>query len=335
MNAPISDLIKISDIQSAGRGIIATKSIPKDTLVLRSERPTAHVIFHEYRKEVCARCFSYDLGRTLPVRHNDTGKVFCSSDCEQAWLAEEGNLGLAAWKALHAHVQTRRKLTDTDKTMLLEGRPDQQVIQSAWAHTAQLRQRGLSPKAKMNGRVQRTGSVTVDELSYFLSGFLSFHRHPDKWRKDVLDLAMDPTPYTDRLDLQSHCNSFIQLASIVPSELEHCCTVELYQELMSATSHNSFGIRAGSDDGEEYMGYALYPDASYFNHSCNPNVVKKRVGAIWEFRASRDIESGEQCCITYLGGDEGDLSATARRARLKAHWGFECMCERCTNDNKK
>lgn len=335
MTVPDSDLIKVSNIQNAGRGVIASKSISKDTIILQSERPVAHVIFSEYRKEVCAQCFFYDLGRKLPVRNNDTGKFFCSADCERQWLDWEGELGSAAWTALHTHVQSKRKASDSDKVMLLEGKPDPQAIQDAWTHTEFVRQRGSFPKGNMNAHVPRTGSVNVNEMSYFLSATLCFYRHPDKWRKDVLNLAMDPTPYADRLDLQTHCNSFIQLASIIPSQLKSCCTVELYQELMSATSHNSFGIRAGSDDGEEYMGYALYPDASYFNHSCSPNVAKKRVGATWEFRAFKDIVGGEECCITYLGGDEDDLTVTARRARLKMHWGFECMCERCVGERQE
>jgi len=77
------------------------------------------------------------------------------------------------------------------------------------------------------------------------------------------------------------------------------------------------------------MGYSLYPEASYFNHSCSPNITKHRNGNCWEFLAAEDIRLGEQCCITYLGGDEKDLKVEERRARLREIWNFECMCSRC------
>ena len=77
------------------------------------------------------------------------------------------------------------------------------------------------------------------------------------------------------------------------------------------------------------MGYALYPSASYFNHSCKPNVAKVRVGNTWRFWVPKDVARGEQLCISYLGGDEKDLTTAERRVRLKDVWSFVCECEGC------
>lgn len=329
-----SELIRISAILGAGRGVVTSRSISKDTIVLRSERPAAHVIFREYRKEVCAQCFFYDRGRTLSVRHNATGKVFCTPCCEGEWLNEQGELGLASWESLHNFVQSKSKAINNRSVPLLEDKPDSHSVEAAWAKASDVWERSqvLGMNAKTSHR-RRTQSVDPDILSYLLSGVLFCYRHPDKWHKDILDLAMDQRPYRDRLDLEAHCNGFLQLAALLPHPLLPNFTSQLCQNLTGTTSHNSFGIRSGSEDGEEYMGYALYPEASYFNHSCSPNIAKKRVGAVWEFRALRDIEEGEQCCITYLGGDEEDLTMAARRARLRVHWGFQCMCERCLQED--
>ena len=144
---------------------------------------------------------------------------------------------------------------------------------------------------------------------------------------------MDDTPYRSPFDLDAHINSFSQLTAIAPADILPSITPEACQILINAASHNSFGIRSGGEDGDEYLGYALYPDASYFNHSCSPNVAKTRVGDVWEFRASKDIDAGNECCITYLGGDEKELNVEQRRQRLKEHWGFECMCVRCKEES--
>jgi hypothetical protein len=145
---------------------------------------------------------------------------------------------------------------------------------------------------------------------------------------------MDEEPYRSHHDLEAHCQAFLQLYSLIPQELLGSCTSCVCRTLASAGSHNAFGIRAGSEDGEEYMGYGIYPSASYFNHSCSPNIIKRRLGRTWEFMAGRDIEKGEECCITYLGGDEEDLNVLERRARLSVVWNFECMCKRCTGEAK-
>lgn len=80
------------------------------------------------------------------------------------------------------------------------------------------------------------------------------------------------------------------------------------------------------------MGWAIYPTASYFNHSCRPNINKRRIGSAWEFTTAESLPEGEQCCISYLGGDEKELTVTERRQRLKEAWGFTCMCQRCQHE---
>ncbi|KAI5477444.1 chitin deacetylase, carbohydrate esterase family 4 protein [Pseudohyphozyma bogoriensis] len=85
-----------------------------------------------------------------------------------------------------------------------------------------------------------------------------------------------------------------------PSPLLALLTPETMLAVITRDSCNSFGLW---DDGglefgvdgqqsreRELVGYAVYPSASFFNHSCSPNVVKKRVGVNYEFRALKKIE---------------------------------------------
>ena len=149
--------------------------------------------------------------------------------------------------------------------------------------------------------------VDPDVLGYLLSGFLCHHQHPNKWRDEVLCLVTDDEPYKSMEELEVHCDSLVQLSAVLPFAIIPSCTAEACRTLVNAGSHNAFGIRSGSEDGEEYMGYGVYPSASYFNHSCTPSILKGRVGSVWEFRAAHDIEEGEE-------------------------WNFECMCKRCIRE---
>lgn len=344
MSPPQSSLFNVQSIPSAGRGVVAAVPIERDTVVYRSEHPAAHVIFWQYRKEVCAQCFHYDRGRKLAVRLNSVGRVFCSEECQATWLGQQGSTGLGAWQQLHFFVQLKSKsITNNHSLPSLTPRPDEEEIQVSWGEaeeTAKVLRKKRTSSSKDGNAIDKYVSNTAwsqivdpDILSYLLSGILFYHSNPLIYQSDVPELAMDTTPYRSTQDLQAHSNSFIQLTTILPLSLIDNIAPVVCQTLINAASHNSFGIRSGSEDGDEYLGYGLYPGASFFNHSCKPNIAKKRVGSLWEFRALREIAEGEECCITYLGGDEEEMTVVERRSRLKAFWGFQCMCRRCQDES--
>ncbi|KAK3071621.1 Histone-lysine N-methyltransferase set-6 [Teratosphaeriaceae sp. CCFEE 6253] len=340
MSLPTSDLFEVQAIADAGRGVVASRPLARDTVVLASGSPAVHVIFRAYRKEVCAQCFLYDRGRTLPVRDNTTDKVFCSAACQQRWVVRTGEVGVKAWQNLRGLTQEKRKARcDTATVPPTGGRPNGHDIARHWAKAdADARPRTTATKDTTHPGPKKTDprhvrrAATPDVLAYLLSGVLAHYQQPRQWQEEVLALAVHAEPYTDTDDLEAHCNSYVQLASILPGELLGSCTASTCQALAGVTSHNAFGIRSGSEEGEEYLGYALYPPASYFNHSCSPNVAKKREGGAFSFWMSEDVQDRDQLCISYLGGDEKHLSLAERRERLNDVWGFDCGCERCRRE---
>ncbi|KAK4938440.1 Histone-lysine N-methyltransferase set-6 [Elasticomyces elasticus] len=132
---------------------------------------------------------------------------------------------------------------------------------------------------------------------------------------------------------------YLLLLAVLPAELLWVCEESLVINLGGRASHNAFSIRPeGTTDGEEsgeFLGWGVWPEASFFNHSCLPNVKKERRGRIWHFSTVRSADKDEQLCITYLGGDEKTLNVHDRRKRLKEQWGFWCACQRCTTEAGK
>ncbi|KAK5175345.1 Histone-lysine N-methyltransferase set-6 [Saxophila tyrrhenica] len=327
MPPPTSDLFAVQEINHAGRGVVASDSIHPDTVVYQSTPPAAHVVFRQYRQEVCADCFFYDRGQP----------------CHEQWRAKQGAVGLEAWTKLHDFIQSKSKsITNNHSLPSLTPKPDEDEVRRTWeaaGQTAMSLRQSRASTAESETILRRTAAnsawpqvVDPDILSYLLSGCLYHNKEVASYMADVAELEMDTMPYRSTPDLQAHSNSYIQLTACAPGELLSSVTESVCQTLISAASHNSFGIHAGSTDGDEYLGYGLYPGASYFNHSCRPNIRKQRVGAGWEFRASKGITPGEQCCITYLGGDEEVCTVTERRSRLKVHWGFTCACKQCVEE---
>lgn len=346
IGAPISSLFEIRHTPDAGRAVFAAQDIDKDTLIWRSDDLTLSVLLREYRREVCGECFGYEYGRDLEIRDRVVGFAFCSSACQAKWREWNGETGVEAWTAVEKLVKGRSK-EDSEMVDVDLPRPKSKEITKAWESVAG--QAGLIRVARGSGQprdddqdqaVQITKlhkkalqkalqqPVSPDVMSFCVSGIIWRYNNPHDWDK-VLALAVDKTPYHSSDDLQAFTRTYLHLLAILPLHLLPLVTSETIFLLSSRDSHNSFGIRSLEDDGSEFFGYGCWPAASYFNHSCGPNIEKQREGRVWYFKAGRDIEKGDELCITYLSGEERKLSRGKRMLTLKKNWGFDCGCERC------
>ncbi|KAL5456212.1 hypothetical protein PMIN06_004012 [Paraphaeosphaeria minitans] len=349
--APASHLFEVRDTPHSGRAIFATQDIPADTLVFLGDDLTVDVILREYRREVCGECFGYDRGRNLSVRDSAVGFAFCSEECRVQFRDRIGELGVETWTAVEKLVRCRTK-EDADMVDVGLPRPKTNEIRNAWEGTAD--QAALIRIARSsvpfsdissedngeNGTVKPTKQhrkavqkalmqpISPDILTFCINGVLWKYNNPAMWNH-VLALAKDDTPYHNYDDLRAFTRSYLHMLAVCPFPLLEHVTPETFFLLSSRDSHNSFGIRSLEDDGSEFFGYGCWPSASYFNHSCAPNVEKKRVGRVWQFRTGTEIKVGEELCITYLSGEERKLSRNKRMKILKGNWGFECGCERC------
>ncbi|KAF2138311.1 uncharacterized protein K452DRAFT_234621 [Aplosporella prunicola CBS 121167] len=333
--APTSSLYAVRDTAFAGRGVFATQDIAAGTPLWCSEAPSAHVIFRQYRKEVCGQCFAYDGGNMLKTRDNVVGFVFCSPECREEWRREQGEVGVVAW----TEVQKLCKGCPQEPEMVdaYTIAPDPTDIATAWADasttaatisTARSSPHSVS-KAQLKAlRNARAHIAAPDTLAFLLSGLLAHYQRPEAWPA-TLALWPNPTPYRSAAELDEHTSTFLQLRAVLPPVLAVSFTADVCAALASRDSRNSFGIRSLDDGGAEFFGYGTWPSASYFNHSCDPNVEKRREGRKWLFRCARDVKVGDELCITYLSGEERAMAVQGRMELLEKSWGFECACVRC------
>jgi hypothetical protein len=350
--APVTVLFEIRNTPNAGRAVFASQDIPAGDLLWRSDDLTLSVLLREYRREVCGQCFEYEYGRDLSVRAQTVGFAFCSKDCQERWKQWNGDVGVQAWTAIEKLVKGRSK---EDNEMVDTGlpRPTSNEIKKAWesvaAQAALIRTAREGDQTKSNPvdgdvierePVQLTKQhrkalqkalqqrISPDVMSFCVSGIVWRYNCPQDWEK-FLALADDQTPYHSADDLQAFIRSYLHLLAVLPLPLLPFVTPETIFLFSSRDSHNSFGIRSLEDEGSEFFGYGCWPAASYFNHSCEPNIEKNREGRTWFFKAGKDIEKGEELNITYLSGEERQLSRAQRMLRLKKNWGFDCGCTKC------
>lgn len=83
---------------------------------------------------------------------------------------------------------------------------------------------------------------------------------------------------------------------------------------------------------EHDKGAAVFPYASRFNHSCNPNACFTWNSAIQKetIHAMTDIQLGEEITLSYCDMTHNRM---LRKWELN-HYGFECDCRACTGNEK-
>lgn len=368
---PHSALLEVNRTSDIGRAVFAKHDLPHGQVILTTSgllSPISHLIWRPYKREVCATCFKYDRGRDWKIRHIAAGVSFCSLGCESEWSARNTGDLLLAQEVVEASIKKQAKRNATKKPNAANGLDKSNVdadqhktiqqhgVDLLWkkaeTQAAQIREARLAGKASKIVRKASEISTDPDILAYVLSGVLTAYETGVGHRSDNVANSDTHLPMLFALSpdnglflsspqvVDAYTAAYVTLTAILPVMLLPYATISLTQALADRASHNAFSIRpfasldaATTDD--EYLGWGVWPQASFFNHSCRPNVRKERIGRSWRFiiDAVEGVQKGEELRITYLGGDERDLNLEDRRSRLRAEWGFECMCQLCVEES--
>lgn len=356
MPPPTSPYFHIEESPATGRRIHASVDIPAKTPLLTTSALSTYVIFREYKREVCHYCFAYEGGLKLKVWEAQAGLAWCSAECKNMWVEHwGGDVALDVWKRVESLVQkhARKAHKKALATKISNGAEDNEVeraipptaqeINTRWAGAALIAefipryQDDTTPATKATKHVMsqvRREPVDSTTISHLVAGVLLAAYHPSLWSA-MLELYPSSHPYSSTEDLDLHLSSYHHLLDhLAPlsSSSQEYITPDILRAVPSRDGPNSFGIRSLDDAGDEIFGYGVWPEASYWNHNCAPNVQKRRVGRSWEFWTSKEVKNGEELCITYLGGDEKTLKLEERRARLMKTWGFRCGCRKCVEE---
>jgi len=96
---------------------------------------------------------------------------------------------------------------------------------------------------------------------------------------------------------------------------------------------NSFGImpKTFRDNLELEMGSGVFAFASFFNHSCAPNVVRVAVDNKLVFVVIRPVDKDQQLYVAYKENFHNECRRERQEEMLKSY-RFTCCCEACTKD---
>lgn len=112
-------------------------------------------------------------------------------------------------------------------------------------------------------------------------------------------------------------------------------SLEVTTALLSKDRCNAFGLMEPFSEHRErsVRAYAIYPNASFFNHDCLPNACRfdyvdneTEGNTDMIIRMIHDVPEGREICLSYF---PVSLSYPERQKRLLDDYGFSCFCDRC------
>lgn len=328
--------LEIRETAYGGRGYFAICDIPENTQVLICPRPFISAIFRPFRKEVCAYCFNYDKGKSWKIKLAKTkpngpafgGLYFCSQDCLMIWTKqcdEDGLLSEALEKIERGAKQTAKNV-DRELDLNLQEMNDLSPADLDRVWENEEKKRTASAKFSLSAISPLDDSET-DFARLIASCAVEKMRHECGGFDQLQSNELQQLRHFPGL-LQAHIKIYRFLYAVLPPNISSALSSSLLRKTLGAEAGNAFGIwEQPLTLNSECFGTAIYPEASYFNHWCEPDVHKKRIGGSMIFTTKRAVTQGQELHISY--GMLEQQPTVQRKELLKTQWYFDCQCPSC------
>ncbi|KAK4704588.1 hypothetical protein P7C70_g1622, partial [Phenoliferia sp. Uapishka_3] len=364
--SPISPFLSLEATTHAGRSLFALSAIPASTLLHSSSSPFASTVLEGEKREVCWNCFKVvERGRWKVREFLEEGEKgdgeairwFCKESCRNQWREVVGEVGREAVRGGEKALARASKSGKSDRpngvealgeivpsldSEIEEGWTEAMVIGDEIVRRRIFAEGAGEPLWRQRGADALLSTDDPDVFRLLISGITSrYHASllplPSAWTSLS---SLVPSLATNSRAQDSHIRMYLSLLSTLPVALLSFTTPNTILSILSRDNGNSFGIWSathddGSGDRGELLAYGIYPSSSFFNHSCRPNLVKRRNGQEFEFWTGEDgVRERDEACISYLGGGEVG-GREVRRAKLMVGWGFWCECVRCREEKEE
>ncbi|KAL6590474.1 SET domain-containing protein [Neocallimastix californiae] len=303
--------LSIIESEEKYRSVITNVKIKKGTIIISS--PAMGIVLMESaRDSYCHNCLSL-----MQKNKNRCSRCkvahYCSKECQ-----------VNAWKNGHKYtckLWKEKKLFDNDLMdidLLV-----QVVLQiSKWNDNS-----GAEPNKK-SSTIFEPGSMTPEKLKDISESDESIN-WKNKEEKINREAFLSLMTHQDKIEFEEwkYLRDITKAVFLIAPDLESKTSEsELIQHLLRFKCNNFV-----CHDSQLFgIAESAFPVGSLFNHSCSPNATLYYHGNRQIIRAMRDIQQGEEICITYT---DVMNSRENRQKLLFEKYKFKCHCERCMDEN--
>lgn len=355
----ISPYFKVSETKYGGNGCFSYEDIPPGTTIHTAKLPLGSTIAREFRKEVCSYCFYYDHGNNMKYKLTLPGFnlyiFFCSEACGDKFRHyddEHQNLIRSLLIVEQYYVAGLKKgpveYEDPETDNLIQLSYDEWEKVALWDVDINK----LKPSKWVN-LIPAISDTEYLEIKYIITVLFQMYRNKNS--SIPCDFLVNIPSTLSQLNFETKLFEYLQSNEILkvlkyPYLLYSYINIYKFiklsslpclQEFINPLSirliignnlTNAFGIWSQETDEQvdkEFLGFGVYPSASFFNHSCQPNMIKKRINNELHFITKLQVQKGDELCIDY--GNYLNEDVTIRQQYLK-EWFFDCGCKRCTEE---
>lgn len=322
----LSSLVKVEVSERVGRHVVAAKPVSAgDTLVV--EEPMGAVLYQNMQGSHCDNCFG-KLVSSIGCRAC-AGVAYCCLACrEEAAVSHRYEcqhndlllgLGCSALARLAYRIVAAKSLkffTAIKHNLVVD--------------EGSIEQTGATPSYSIQG-------VKKTEYTNYLATFNLVGLDDQRWPEDTFHRTLMALcllkilkaakyfPHNNE-DIDSFTNDEIFIGSLIMRHLNvlQFNAHEIYELLR--------GDRARMKPSKNLLiGVGVYPQASYFNHSCHPRTARYNIGKKLVLRALTPFQHGEEVSENY-GQVFYFKSREDRRKELSARYWFTCECGACEGD---
>jgi len=322
----LSNSLKIEYESSVGRHVKAAKPIRAgDTLVV--EEPMAAVLYPDKMGSHCDHCFSI-LKAAVPCTQC-AGVGYCSIKCRDEAMEsyhryecqfQDLMLGIGG----SALVRLAYRLV-ASKSLKFFNNIKHQLNVDELGHD----QVSASPSYSIPG-------VKKTDYGAYLATFNLVGLDGSRWPEDLFNRALMATCllkilkasryFPDKSDENTFTHDEVFIGSLMMRHLN----------ILQFNAHEIYEFYRGSRARMKpcknvLVGVGVYPQASYFNHSCHPGTSRFNIGKKMILKALVPREVGEEVCDNY-GQVFYFKSIEERRKELSARYWFKCECSACKGD---
>ena len=208
----------------------------------------------------------------------------------------------------------------------------------------------VNPKQKKNcnslyNLIPKMNEYEYLEIKYIIGILFHMYKHDNCQNNNLSSssssLELQILPNLQSNDVAKICKypyllrSYIRIYKFLRistfDQLQPYITSSGIRSIISKELTNAFGIWSRDEpyDNREFYGYSLHPSASFFNHSCRPNLSKIITGETITFKLLKNVQKDDELLISYIPFITHDLEI---RQKELQEWFFDCLCERCVEE---
>ncbi|RCK60480.1 putative protein lysine methyltransferase SET6 [Candida viswanathii] len=290
----ISPWFDVQKTKYGGRGCFATGSIPKGSVIHRCSTPVGSTIAKPFKKEVCTTCFKYDYGSTMKSKiSKKSGKntysiFFCSDECAEKFTQDDVNEVLL--NNLIAVEKNYLQGLTKPEVELKEPKDLEKEYLEEWDKVATWESKldAMKPTKRQN-MIPRIDDSEYLEIKYVMGVLFNIYKchgarisnydfpelKPDE--ANQVEMVLFDLLYSSEYEkvkkypylLYSYINIYKFIRLSCTPELQPFINLSTVRAIIGKNLSNAFGIWSEVSDpseDKEFLGYAVYPSASYFNH---------------------------------------------------------------------